>query len=95
MVSRQHCTLLILISIYIHITKTIISDSKAFARFRRRKSLKTWYLNVTNKEMDQSFGNLNVVTGFDNASTLAGLDINPYIRPALSQFANAGLTIIL
>lgn len=45
--------------------------------------------------MDQSFGNLNVVTGFDNASTLAGLDINPYIRPALSQFANAGLTIIL
>jgi hypothetical protein len=45
--------------------------------------------------MDQSFGSLNLIEGNYNSTILAGLDINPHIQNALSQFANAGLRITL
>jgi hypothetical protein len=48
--------------------------------------------------MDQSFGSINL-TGDDESNSsnavLSSLDINPYTENALSEFANAGLRIIL
>src|SRR5918994_1348561 len=47
--------------------------------------------------MDQSFGSINLTEEDNNNSNtiLSSLDINPYTENALSEFANAGLRIIL